>query len=172
MRDSSRVLIAEPTIEPTIVSTIEPTIASTNPPAFSVLSAPLTAKTKSTRRSLTIPESRLWDRPLAHINPTAMKNLISGYTHDGSMCTVCIQAKHNQQFIRVPVKRTTKPFELVHSDLCGPFFTPTLGDNRYYILFINDYTWYTSVWLIANIKANTCTTTYQAFQARVDSMGN
>jgi hypothetical protein len=47
-----------------------------------------------------------------------------------------------------------------------------LEDNRYYILFIDDYTWYTSVWLLRNIKPNTCTSTYQAFQARVDSMGN
>jgi len=87
------------------------------------------------------------------------------------MCTVCIQAKHKQRFIRVPVKRTTKPFELVHSDVCGPFSTPTFGDNRYYILFIDDYTRYTSVWLLPNKKAVTCTSAYQSFQARVDSMG-
>jgi hypothetical protein len=44
------------------------------------------------------------------------------------------------------------------------------GDNRYYILFINDYTWYTSVWLLRNNKAETCTSAYQSFQARVDSL--
>jgi len=100
-----------------------------------------------------------------------MKFVIVGYTHDDSMCTVCIQAKHKQRFIKVPVKCTTKPFELVHSDVCGPFSTPTFGDNRYYILFIDDYTRYTSVWLLPNEKAETCTSAYQSFQARVDSMG-
>ena len=105
------------------------------------------------------------------MNPTAKKSLISGYTHDDSMCTVCIQAKHKQRFIRVPVKRTTKPFELVHSDVCGPFSTLTLGDNRYNILFIDDYTRYTSVWLLPNKKAEICTSAYQSVQARVDSMG-
>jgi hypothetical protein len=156
-RDSSlrRVLIAEPTIEPTVESS----------------RAPIAAKIKSTRKSLTIPESRLWHRRLAHMNPTVMKSLIGGYTHDDSMCIVCIQAKHKQKFIRVPVKRTTKPFELVHSDVCGPFSTLTFGDNRYYILFIDDYTRYTSVWLLPNKKAETCTSAYQSFQARVDSMG-
>ena len=103
------------------------------------------------------------------MNPTAIKSLIDGYTHDDSMCTVCIQAKHNQRRIRVPVKRTTKPFELVHSDVCGPFSTLTLGDDRYYILFIDDYTMYTSVWLLRNNKAETCTSAYQSLQARVDS---
>jgi len=84
---------------------------------------------------------------------------------------VADEAKHKQRFIRVPVKRTTKPFELVHSDVCSPFSTPTLEDNRYYILFIDDYTRYTSVWLLPNMKAKTCTSAYQSFQARVDSMG-
>jgi len=105
------------------------------------------------------------------MNPTAIKSLVKGYTNDDSMCTVCIQAKHIQKSIKVPVKRTTKPLELVHSDVCGPFSTPTLGDNRYYILFIDDYTRYTSVWLLPIKKAKTCTSTYQSFQARVDSMG-
>jgi hypothetical protein len=143
--------------------TIEPTIESSR--------APITAKTKSTRKSLTISESRIWHRRLAHMNPTTIKSLVKGYTNDDSMCTVCIQAKHKQKFIKVPVKRTTKPFELVHSDVCSPFSTPTLGDNRYYILFIDDYTRYTSVWLLPTKKAKTCTSAYQSFQAGVDSMG-
>jgi hypothetical protein len=121
--------------------------------------------------SLTISESRLWHRRLAHINPTSMKTLIGGYKHDDSMRTVCIQAKHKQRFIRVPVKRTTKPFQLVHSDVCGPFSTLTFGDNRYYTLFIDDYTRYTSVWSLPNNKAETYTSAYQAFQTQVDSMG-
>jgi hypothetical protein len=39
------------------------------------------------------------------------------------------------------------------------------------ILFIDDYRRYTSVWLLPNKKAKTCTSTYQSYQARVDSMG-
>jgi len=105
------------------------------------------------------------------MNPTTMKSLVSGYTHDDTMCTVCIQAKHKERFIKVPVKRTVKRFELLHSDVCGRFSTPTFGHNRYYILFIDDYTRYTSVWLLPNKKAETCTSAYQSFQARVDSMG-
>jgi len=87
------------------------------------------------------------------------------------MCTVCIQAKHKQRIIRVPVRRTTKPSELVHSDVCGPFNTPTLRDNWYYVLLIDDYTRYTSVWLLPNKKCETCTCTNLSFQAQVDSMG-
>jgi hypothetical protein len=87
------------------------------------------------------------------------------------MCTVCIQVKHKERFIRLPVKYTTKPLELVHSDVRGSFSSPTLGDTQYYILFIDDYTRYTSVWLLPNKQSMTCTSAYQSFQARLDSMG-
>jgi len=97
-----------------------------------------------------------------------MKSLIDGYSHNDSNYTVCIQAKHKQRFIRAPVKLTLKPFKLVHSDVWDPFSTSTFGDNRHYILFIDDYTRYTSLWLLPNAIAKTCMSAYQSFQARVD----
>jgi len=91
------------------------------------------------------------------MNPIDIKSPVKGYTNDDSMCTVYIQAMHKQRFIKVPVKRTAKPFGLAYSDVCGPFATPTFGDNPYYILFIHSYTRYTSVCLIPNKTVKTCT---------------
>ena len=34
--------------------------------------------------------------------------------------------------------RTTKPFQLIHTDIGGPF-SFTRKDHRYYIFFLNDY---------------------------------
>ena len=48
---------------------------------------------------------------------------------------------------------------------------PTYAGHRYYILFIDDYTRYTSVWVLPDKKSKTCTSAYQSFRARVDSMG-
>jgi hypothetical protein len=90
----SRAVIVESTIEPTIVEptiepTIEPTLAeATMEPTIESSRARIAAKTKS----LTLPESRLWHRRLAHMNPTIMKSLVREYTHDDSMWTVCIEA--------------------------------------------------------------------------------
>jgi len=86
------------------------------------------------------------------------------------MCTPCVQAKHKQWIIKVKTKRTTKPFGLVHSDVCGPVSTLTSASHRCYILFIDDYTRYTSDWVLPQKKSKTCTSAYQSFQARVDSM--
>ena len=30
--------------------------------------------------------------------------------------------------------------ELVHADICGPTRTPSFNDNRYFLLFVDDYT--------------------------------
>ena len=89
------------------------------------------------------------------------------------MCDVCIQAEHKQKFIRTKVKRATTPFELVHSDVCGPFATPTGGSSRshYFIPFIDDYTRNASAWLLPNKRADTCTSAYQTFQKKVEVIG-
>jgi len=126
----------------------------------------------TTRKPLPISESRLRHRQLAHINPTALRSQIDGSITDDSMCTACIQAKHKQKIIKVKTKGTTKTFELVHSDVCGSVSTPTTTGHRYYILFIDDYTCYTSAWVLPDNKSKTCTSACQSFQAQVDSMGH
>jgi len=75
-----------------------------------------------------------------------------GYTKDDSMCTACIQAKHKEMIIKVKTKSTTKPFELIHLEVCGPFSMRTTAGHCYYILFIDDYTRYTSGWVLPDKK--------------------
>jgi hypothetical protein len=62
--------------------------------------------------------------------------------------------------IKVNTRRTTKPFEPIHSDMCGPFSTPASAGHHYYILCINDYTCYTFVWVLANKMSKICTSAY------------
>jgi hypothetical protein len=46
------------------------------------------------------------------------------------------------------VKHTSKPFELVHLEVYRLFSTPTFGRNRHFILFIDDYSHFTFVWML------------------------
>ena len=42
---------------------------------------------------------------------------------------------------------TSKPLEIIHADLCGPTRNPTLQGERYFSLFVDEYTrmmWYTA----------------------------
>jgi len=74
-------------------------------------------------------------------------------------------------FIRVKVKRNTKPFELVHSDVCGPFSTPTFGCKTHSRYFVGDYTRVSFLWMLPEQKSETCTTAYNAFSAQVTTLG-
>lgn len=99
-------------------------------------------KTTASATAEPVSKSYLWHRRFAHLHPAALPSLIDGFAHDDTMCDVCVQAKHKQKSIRTKVKRATMSFELVHSDVCGPFSAPTGGSSCYhhFILFIDDYT--------------------------------
>lgn len=43
---------------------------------------------------------------------------------------------------------TTRPLELVHTNLCGPFPVPSLSQNRYFITFIDDFTCYSWIYFL------------------------
>jgi transposase InsO family protein len=123
------------------------------------------------KKKLSLSESRMWHRRLAHLHPAAMRSLIDGLTHSDTTCDVCIKAKAKRKIIRIPVKPTTMPFELVHSDLCGPFSTPSHSGSRYYIIYIDDYTRYAEVYLLADKKAESCVAAFQAYQAQAKARG-
>jgi hypothetical protein len=178
---SSRAHITTPassahTTEPSIVPSNEPTtrpLHSASPYAASTVPQcpAATESPKHLRKLLTITESQLWHCRRSHIDPTTLRSLIDGYTSNDSMCTACIQAQYKQKTIKVKIKHTTKQYELVHSDVWGPFSMPTSASNHYYILFIDNYTRYTSVWVLPDKKSKTSTSGYKAFQDRVDSRG-
>jgi hypothetical protein len=79
------------------------------------------------------------------------------------MYTAGIQAKHKQKIIKVKTKSTTKQFELIHSDVCRPFSTPTSPGHRNYILLIDDNTPYTSVSYLPDMMLKKWTSAYQSF---------
>ena len=45
---------------------------------------------------------------------------------------------------------TSKPLELVHSDVCGPFRVNSLGGYRYFVTFIDDFSKRTWIYFIKN----------------------
>jgi len=119
---------------------------------------------------LSTAESDLWHKRLAHLNHVSMKSLVDGYVPT-DICEVCILAKHERKIIRVPVLRTTTPFELVHSDTCGPFNTKSHGGGLHFIVFIDDYTRLTTVYILLDKRAESCISAFQSFKARIESWG-
>ena len=52
----------------------------------------------------------------------------------------CILGKqHRESFPKVVAYRAKQPLELVHTDLCGPMKTQSIGGSCYSFSFIDDY---------------------------------
>lgn len=92
--------------------------------------------------------SEIWHKRLGHFNRDGLRRMIASNAVHGlpdlhipdTPCASCFRGK--QARTRIPKRATSRasaPLQLVHSDLCGPFRTPSLGGARYFISFVDDY---------------------------------
>jgi hypothetical protein len=114
---------------------------------------------------------KLWHRRFAHLHPDALRTLLGSAAADrddhASRCTVCIRTKHRRRISRQPQRRATRPFELVHSDLCGPMRTDSHGGKRYYIVFIDDFSRWTFVYFLHTKDREACANAFREMQSYV-----
>jgi hypothetical protein len=56
------------------------------------------------------------------------------------LCDACIIGKHRRDpFPTSAQRRSSKPLELLHGDLCGPITPATPSHNSYFLLLVDDY---------------------------------
>ena len=84
------------------------------------------------------------------------------------LCETCIHTKQQQKVTRTKTSWTSTPFELVHSDLCGPIRHSIRG-AQYYIIYINDCTWYTEVYFLITKTAEEISAKFRHYQAWVET---
>ena len=114
----------------------------------------------------------MWHQRLAHPHQSVLRRLlpdVQASTGD-STCNVCLEAKIKQKVERKPVSRSAKPFELIHSDLCGPF-PSSLGGACYYILYIDDCTRYVESYLLVTKSASEIQAKFEDYKAWVEAQG-
>ncbi|GJU12174.1 zinc finger, CCHC-type containing protein [Tanacetum coccineum] len=63
--------------------------------------------------------------------------LIPAFDMDTEKCKTCMLTKITKKPFQ-NVKRETKVLELIHSDLCDLHATPSLGNKKYFVTFIDD----------------------------------
>lgn len=91
-------------------------------------------------------ELEVWHRRLGHLNVQSLKQLkqmVTGFQlnkMENLNCVACFQGKHSRDPFPNSESRASKPLELVHTDLCGPFEVPSLAGSRYFVSFIDDAT--------------------------------
>jgi len=92
--------------------------------------------------------SLLWHDRFGHVNfgylnYTYKHNMVKGMPNIGKIndiCEGCMKGKQSREaFPQDKAWRATRLLELVHTDVCGPMKTQTIGGNRYLLTFIDDF---------------------------------
>lgn len=99
-----------------------------------------------------------WHKRLGHISPEqirkmAEQKLVKGLSLTPSFqvnfCEPCVIGKmHRKSHKAVGEIKSKGILDLVHSDLCGPMQTESIGGRKYFITFIDDYSRYTKVYFL------------------------
>ena len=75
----------------------------------------------------------------------ATKQLVEGLrpiTPPTQLCHSCVEGKQSRvPFQKMTVFRANVPLELVNADICGPISPPILGENHYFLLIVEEYSW-------------------------------
>ncbi|GKV49915.1 hypothetical protein SLEP1_g56638 [Rubroshorea leprosula] len=100
----------------------------------------------------------------------AQENMVKGLpsiNHPEQLCEACTLGKHSRlPFVAGKNWRARKPLELVHFDVCGPMSVTSIGNNRYFLTFIDDFTRKIWVYLLQNkSKLLSC---FKKFKAHVE----
>ena len=99
------------------------------------------------------PSSSLWHHRLGHAAPPVVQQVLSrhkiSFSRDlnNNICNTCQQGKSHQLPYPRSTSVSTRPLELVSSDVWGPAPT-SVGHNNYYVSFIDDYSKFTWIYLL------------------------
>ena len=110
-------------------------------------------------QSATDQTAEVWHQRLGHLNNNsvdqlAKKEMVTGMNcttslHAENKCEGCVLGKsHRNPFPKQSNNRATRPYEIIHSDVCGPMQIESKRGSRYMVTFTDDYSRYTTVYFI------------------------
>ena len=117
-----------------------------------------------------------WHHRLGHPNMRILHNVILSYGlptllgNKFKSCDACMTSKSHRLPYSKSSHQTSKPLEIIHSDLWGPSLVIPHTRNRYYVLFIDDFTRYT--WLYPLKLKSDVFLAFIDFQHRIERQFN
>ena len=109
----------------------------------------------------TATSSLLWHRRLGHPCFDKLKETIPWLSLTEFVCESCQLGKHHRSSYSsrdgIP---SSAPFDFLHCDVWGPSRTPSISGHRYYIVFVDDYTCVSWVYLLCNRSEVVTTVTH------------
>jgi len=87
------------------------------------------------------------------------RNLVNGLPHihhPDQLCEACIFGKnHRIPFVKEPW-HAKFPLEFVHTDVCGLMNISSIGGNKYFLTFIDDFSRKTWIYLLKSKEVFHC----------------
>jgi len=117
-----------------------------------------------------------WHYQLGHLNIRALTfmkyhDLVIGLPSlksDLPLYKGCLFGKQSKNSYPIDyAKRAIITLALIHADLCGPMSTPSLGGALYFLLFIDDFSKYTSIYFL--FKKSTVFLHFQDYKSLVEN---
>jgi transposase InsO family protein len=102
-------------------------------------------------------ELELLHRRLGHISMDRLKLMVSHAADmrnaklhgDLATCIACVKGKmHREGIGKGPIERASRPMELIHTDVCGPFSVESFGRKLYFVSYIDDFSRYAEVYFM------------------------
>jgi hypothetical protein len=121
--------------------------------------------------------NELWYRMYAHINYQALpflKRMVEGIpelqsTHEG-ICKGCALGKNIKKPFQSSNNKSKEILDLIHLDVCSLMPVKSLGGSSYYIIFIDDYS--RKTWLYLLKKKDEVFSKFQEFKAEIENLTN
>jgi hypothetical protein len=121
--------------------------------------------------------NELWHRRYTHINYQALpflRKMVEGIpelksTHEG-ICKGCALGKNIKKPFPSNNDRSKEILDLIHSDVCSPMPVKYLGGSSYYVIFIDDYS--RKTWLYLLKTKDEVFNKFQEFKAEIENLTN
>lgn len=100
-----------------------------------------------------------WHQRYGHININDLKKMKMEEMVEGMDfsikankfdCEVCAKSKIHVQLFKNSIYRERETLSLVHSDICSPMSTESLGGAKYFVTFTDDCTGYIETIMLRN----------------------
>ncbi|MCH88103.1 copia-type polyprotein, partial [Trifolium medium] len=99
----------------------------------------------------------IWHARYGHLNFKSLRELSTNHMVSGlptikvpeKVCKVCMMGKQTRNSFKSEVpSRASNQLEVINSDVCGPFEVPSLGGNKYFISFVDEFSKMMWIYLI------------------------
>ena len=154
-------------------------IVKSCPNSISFLSCKIPSSNVQSNKSIesvSISSLDVWHKRLGHPSICTLKQVLACVNESSksmkklSLRSACKFGKTHQENFPFSLTKTSKPFELVHSDVWGRSHTVSIDGYRYYLHFIDDFTQFT--WIFPLKTKSKCLKLFVQFNKFVERQFN